>query len=273
MPKVSALLATYERGDILMKAVESLREQSLIDWELIIVDDSAGSGTAEAVKKFSSDARIRYFHREKKGSIANASNFGVARATGEYIAILDDDDWWIDSKKLEKQIAFLDSHPDYVGCGGGIVAMNAEGRELFKTLKPKEDKDIRRRALYANPMANSTTIFRRATAAQAGNYDESLKQFADWDFWLKVGTVGKLYNFPEYFTAYTMWEKGASFSKQREISQSAWKIVLRYKRKYPRFLHGVAFAASYWVYARLPQVLKKFLNAPLSRLKKFLFSN
>lgn len=272
MPKVSALLTTCDRGGVLIKAVESLHAQSLSDWELIIVDDSANSETAEAVKQFSSDARIKYFHREKKGSIANASNFGLARATGEYVAILDDDDWWIDQKKLEKQIAFLETHPEYAGCGGGIVAVNPEGKELFKTLKPREDADIRNRALYANPMANSTTVFRRAAAEKAGNYDETLKQFADWDFWLKLGTVGKLYNFPEYFTSYMVWERGASFSKQRESAQAAFRIVKRHKGEYPGYLRGLCFACSYWMYAHLPAWLKKFLNTPLSRLKKALFS-
>ncbi|MBM3256773.1 MAG: glycosyltransferase [Candidatus Liptonbacteria bacterium] len=272
MPKVSGLLVTCERGDIFTKSIESLLAQTVTDWELIIVDDSAGNETAEAVKRFSTDSRIKYFHRETKGSIANASNFGLAKATGEYVAILDDDDWWIDSKKLGKQLAFLDAHRDYVGCGGGIVAMNPEGKELFKTLKPEADEAIRSRALYANPMANSTTVFRRSVATQVGNYDTSLRQFADWDFWLKLGLRGKLYNFPEYFTAYTMWEKGASFAKQKESARAAFRIVYRYKEKYPGYLKGTAFAILYSIYAHLPTTLKKFLNTPLSRLKKALFS-
>jgi len=249
-----------------------------------VVDDSADNATADATKPLcAADARIRYMHRLVRGTIAQASNAGMREAKGEYVAILDDDDRWLDVKKLEKQIAFLDAHADYVGCGGGIVAVDAAGAEKFRTFKPETDEAIRRRALYANPMANATTMFRREAAVRAGPhtvpdgvgvgpYDETIQQFADWDFWLKLGTMGKLCNFPEYFTTYTMWEQGSSFSKQREAARAAFRIVHRYRRQYPRYLFGLGFAVAYFTYAYVPAWLKKFLNAPLSRLKKALFS-
>jgi len=58
------------------------------------------------------DSRIRYFHRAIPGNIAEASNFGLANARGEYIAVLDDDDYWARPDKLSKQTDFLDRHPD-----------------------------------------------------------------------------------------------------------------------------------------------------------------
>ncbi len=271
MPKVSVLLVTVNRGNILLKAIESLYTQTFQEWELIVVDDSQDKKTEEAIKKFANDPRIRYFHRLQKGSIANASNFGIAHAQGEYIAILDDDDWWLDVQKLEKQLSFLSKNQEYVGCGGGIVVVDAKDEELFRAVKPEKDEAIRRRALYANPMANSTTLFRRATGEKIGNYDETLSQFADWDFWLKIGLRGKLYNFPEYFTAYAMWEQGSSFSKQREASKNTWRIIARYREYYPGYTRAILFAISYGMYACFPKSVKQFLNTPLSRFKKFLF--
>jgi glycosyltransferase involved in cell wall biosynthesis len=272
-PKVSILLVTCERPQYIGRAIASAQTQSFKDWEMVVVDDSKGDETAKVVEGYAAkDARIRYIHRPARGTIAQASNAGLKEARGEYVAILDDDDRWLDVEKLRKQIAFLDEHRDYVGCGGGIVAVDAAGAEKFCALKPQTDEGIRRRALYANPMANATTMFRREAAEQAGRYDESLRQFADWDFWLKLGLYGKLRNFPEYFTTYTMWERGASFSKQREAARAAFRIVHRYRGKYPGYLMGLCFATSYAAYAYLPERLKKFLNAPLSRLKKALFS-
>ncbi len=272
-PKVTVLIVTYNRPKLIGKAIESALTQTLGEWELLIVDDSADNATAESVAPYcAADARIRYIHRTVRGTIAQASNAGLKEAKGEYVAILDDDDRWLDEKKLEKQVAFLDTHADYVGCGGGIVAVDAAGAEKFRTLKPLTDEAIRRRALYANPMANATTMFRREAAVRAGIYDETIRQFADWDFWLKLGLCGKLCNFPEYFTTYTMWEQGSSFSKQREAARAAFRIVHRYRRQYPRYLLGLGFAVSYFAYAYVPAWLKRFLNAPLSRLKKALFS-
>jgi len=121
-------------------------------------------------------------------------------------------------------------------------------------------------------MANSTTLFRRATAERLGNYDETMLQFADWDFWLKMGLAGKLYNFPEHFAAYRMWEGGMSFAKQRENARSAFRIVRRYTGRYPRTALGCLSAVAYATYAYLPAFIKRFLNPALSRLKKFLFA-
>jgi glycosyltransferase involved in cell wall biosynthesis len=268
-PKVSILLVTYKRPQFIEGAIKSALAQNFTDWEIIISDDSEDNNTEEVVKKFADDKRIHYFHRTVKGTIANSSNFALSNATGEYVAVLDDDDWWIDDKKLEKQIAFLDSHPDYIGCGGGFIIANEQGVEQSKILKPETDEAIRHVALYANPLANSTTMFRRV---EAGMYDETIRQFADWDFWLKLGKMGKLYNFPEYFLAYRMWAHGASFTHQKENAGWGRKIVLRYKNDYPGFWKAIIIANLYLAYASFPEAIRRNLNGFLSRLKKSLFS-
>lgn len=272
-PRVSILLITYNRPQFVGGAILSAQKQSYQDWELIIVDDSENNAVEDEVKKFEPrEPRIYYFHRPQKGTIANASNFGLKQGKGEYIAILDDDDWWTDPQKLEKQVAFLDSHLDYVGCGGGFVIINEKGEQTGKVLKPENDDVIRRVALSANPMANATTMFRRETARAIGDYDESLKQFADLDFWLSMGTKGKLYNFPEYFLAYRMWASGASFKHQKQNADSGRRIVLKHKDEYPGFWRAITLTSIYVVYARFPSFVRRPLNGFLSRLKKSLFS-
>ncbi len=278
-PRVSILLITYNRPQFVGGALESVQKQSFKDWELIIVDDSEHNAVAVEVKKYlpppgaqGGDARVAYFHRPQKGTIANASNFGLQKAQGEYIAILDDDDWWSDPDKLAKQVKFLDEHKDYVGCGGGFIVMDEHGNETGRVIKPETDEAIRRVALYANPMANATTMFRRAAAKAIGDYDESFKQFADLDFWLSMGTTGKLYNFPEYFLAYRMWASGASFKHQKENADSGRAIVMKHRHEYPGFWKAITLAVAYVVYARLPAFIRRMFNASLSRLKKSLFS-
>ena len=262
-------MATYNRSKFIGGAVKSVLDQSYEDWEIVVSDDSENTETELEFRKFSNDPRVRYFHRTTRGTIANSSNFALSQSKGEYVAILDDDDWWIDPKKLEKQVAFLDTHPDYIGCGGGFIMVNQEGENMGRVLKPETDQAIRRVALYANPMANSTTMFRRVPA---GPYDESVRQFADWDFWLKLGMLGKIYNFPEYFLAYRMWAGGASFSHQAENAKWGRAIVLRYRRQYPGFLKAITMANLYIAYARLPLGIRRWTNGFLSKLKKSIFS-
>jgi glycosyltransferase involved in cell wall biosynthesis len=272
-PKVSIILATYNRPQYVGRSIESALEQSFADFELLVICDSDSDGTRAAVAPYAAkDRRVRYIEIPRVGRIAPVSNVGLREARGEYVAILDDDDRWASRGKLAKQVRYLDSHPEVVGCGGGYVTVDADGKEKGKFMKPERDKQIRRNALVANPMANATTMYRRAAAAAAGNYDETMEEFADWDFWLKLGLRGKLYNFPEYFLYYRMWPQGSSFAKQRGAARSGLRIVWRYRRAYPRFLLALLQALAYATHAYLPAVVKRVTNPLLSRLKKRLFA-
>src|ERR1041384_6839314 len=204
-PKISILMLTYNRPRFIRRSIESVYRQSFQAWELIIVQDGNNPETAGLVKDWiAKDERIRYFPRGTVGSIAEASNAGLAIARGEYIAILDDDDAWRVVDKLAMQVDFLDRHPDYVGCGGGYVVIDAEEQEVDRFLKPESDDAVRARALLANPIVNSTGLFRRAVNGSPFLYDVAIRQFADWDFWLTLGTAGKLYNFPQYLVNYAL---------------------------------------------------------------------
>jgi len=272
-PKVSVLMATWNRAAYIGQAIQSVLEQTFKDWELIVVDDGSTDNTPSVVAGWmKKDKRIKYVKLSHIGRIAIVSNAGLRETSGEYIAILDDDDWWPDKEKLKKQIDFLDKNKDYVGCGGGFIVVDGEGKKKSRILKPESDGSIRKTALCANPVANSSTVFRKSAAAKIGFYDETMTQFADWDFWLRIGKLGKLYNFPEYFLCYRMWEEGSSFTHQKQNADSAARIVKRYKNDYPGFLKALCLAYLYQAYARLPVFIRRALNSSLSLLKKLIFS-
>ena len=272
-PKVTVLITTWNRAPLIGRAIESVQSQTFKDWEIIIVDDGSTDATERVVKEWQKkEPRIRYFKRPHVGRIAVVSNFGLKQARGEYIAILDDDDSWANEEKLKKQVEFLDKNSEYAGCGGGFIVIDKDGHEGGRFLKPERDEDIKKRALIANPMVNSTSLFRRKTAEKIGFYDETLPEFADWDFWLKMGLAGKLRNFQEYFAYYLMWGRGSSFSKQKGTAYSALKIVRRYKGKYPGFRTALIMSYLYYVYAKFPEGVKRFLNPVLSLSKKAIFS-
>lgn len=263
-------MATWNRSRFLGKGIQSVIGQSLKDWELIVVNDGSTDNTDEVMRGWQhKDARIKYVPIAHIGKIAAVSNAGLRAANGEFIAVLDDDDWWIDPKKLEKQVAFLRAHPDYAACGSGFVMVDEAGKETGRVRKPEKDDAIRATALSANPVANSTAMFRRSLGVF---YDESMRQFADWDFWLTVGKKGKLYNFPEYFLAYRMWEKSASFMYQKINVNAAFRIIKKHKGEYPGFTKAFFLTSLYWCYARLPLFIRRNLNAALSRIKKRIFS-
>jgi hypothetical protein len=219
------------------------------------------------------DSRIHYFQRIIPGNIAEASNFGLAHARGEYIAVLDDDDYWACPNKLSIQTNFLDRRLDYCCCGGGVIEVDPMGQEQMRYLKPEHDVKIKRRALMANPLAHSTTLYRRAPALRIGGYDQTLAGFQDWDLWLKLGKIGKLYNFPDYFLYYRVWEGSGSFHQSKRNTESALRITRRHRHDYDGFPMAFSLALLYHGYAHLPIEVQRVSYSSLSRLKKAIFSH
>lgn len=266
-------MLTFNRAEWIGRAIESIREQKFQSWELIVVHDGPNEVIPKLMNEWvARDARIRYFRRIEPGNIAEATNYGLAQARGEYIAILDDDDRWAQPEKLEKQVRFLDENKDYVVCGGGVIVVDPQGNQTLKYFKPEKDDEIKRFALLANPIAHSTAMYRREAVLQIGGYDETLPGFQDWDVWLKLGKLGKLYNFQEYFLHYSIWEGGGSFQQQKKNTHSALRIVWRHRAKYRGFVPAFGMAFAYHAYAHLPVAVKKASFSYLSRLKKNLFS-
>src|SRR3989344_2003517 len=182
VPKVSILMATYNRAKLIDAAVESARKQSFKDWELIIADDGSVDNTPEVVAGWlKKEPRIVYTRTETNVGISKNYNRGLRMAKGEYVAMLDDDDIWSDTEKLKKQVEFLNKNPDYVGCGAGVIVIDGKGKETYRYLKPETDEAIREKMLFGNPLANSTTMFRREAGEKVGWYDESTRYFGDRD--------------------------------------------------------------------------------------------
>ena len=213
------------------------------------------------------------FRRIVPGNIAEASNFGLAHARGEYIAILDDDDYWACPDKLSIQTDFLDRRPDYCCCGGGVIVVDTAGLEQMRYLKPEHDEQIKRRALIANPLAHSATLYRCQPALQMGGYDQTLDGFQDWDLWLRLGKRGKLYNFPDYFLYYRVWRGSGSFQQSKRNTESAMQITRRHRRDYAGFPAAFTLALLYHGYAHLPVGVQQVSYSFLSRLKKIIFSH
>jgi glycosyltransferase involved in cell wall biosynthesis len=267
-------MLTYNRPQLIGRAIESVIEQDFTDWELLVVQDGINEFTTRTMTKWTQcDPRIRYLRRDKGGNIADATNYGLAQARGEYVAILDDDDYWARADKLSRQVRFLDEHPDHVGCGGGVIVVDREGCEQMRYLKPERDEEIHKRALSANPLVHGTGVYRIEALRQCGLYDARLEGFQDWDVWLKLGQKGKLYNFPDYLLAYRIWHGSGSFHSSKGNTRSAIRIVKRHRGKYPGFLQGLMLAYLYHFYNHLPDALRRATYSFLSRAKKSLFSS
>ena len=262
-------MGTYNRAHMLEATLKSIQQQIFTDWELIITDDGSKDNTVSVVEKLKEgESRITFLRSEVNQGISKNYNMGFAVARGEYIAMIDDDDPWLDPEKLGKQIQFLDSHKDFVGCGGGVVVIDEHGKEKYRYLKPETDAEIRKYMLYSNPMANSTTLFRLEAAKKVDLYDSSIRYAGDRDFWLKMGLVGKLYNFPEYFSYYTMTGNNTSIAKIKPHLKTALIVMKRYKYDYPNYYSALLMNELQYAYAFLPEGFRRMIHQSMARLKR-----
>lgn len=136
-PKVSVSLITYNQEKYVRQALDSiLMQQVNFDYEVIVGDDCSPDNTRAIIKEYRAkhpDKIKTIFHQEKPGGIPGKINFvsTIHEAKGEYVAMLDGDDYWTDPLKLQRQVDFLDSHPEYSLCfhNSRLVFEGVEGKD------------------------------------------------------------------------------------------------------------------------------------------------
>jgi len=111
MPLVSVILPTYNRADTIGRAIDSVVNQTLSDWELIVVDDGSTDNSTELIlERYSREPRLKLIRQENQG-VSGARNTGLRASAGKYIAFLDSDDEYL-PHHLELESAFLEAHPE-----------------------------------------------------------------------------------------------------------------------------------------------------------------
>lgn len=233
MPKISINILTKDRAELLKKALLSVLGQSFKDYEVVAVND----GSADETEKILKDYKISKFQNLK--IITHSTSLGITASrqeallvsSGEYIAILDDDDEWIDAEKLSKQVKYLDEHKKCVLIGGGIEIADSEKRTA-KKIRPQTDEKIRKTMLFRNNFFTSTVMFRKDIAKMVGGFVKDKIDLAeDYDLWLRMGKIGKMFNFKEPFTLYAK----PSYNKEKLnlFLRKQLQLIGRYKNYYP----------------------------------------
>ena len=190
---------------MLKEAIDSILIQTYNDFELIIVDDGSNISIESTVRSISVDKRISFFRISHSG-LGAALNYGIENAHGEYIARLDDDDVML-PERLEKQVAFLNKHPE-VSCVGTWFYDKVGKKCLHHRAYPIEHKKLVEDLLGLHwGLAHTTVMLRKKAFDKVGGYRIS-GGGQDLDLFLQLGTVGKLANVNEYLTCYTMSANG-----------------------------------------------------------------
>lgn len=184
-PTVSVVMPTYNRANLLPRAIESILHQTFRDFELIIVDDGSTDHSKEVLQSYADlDDRIIVLYNSENKGISYSRNRGNNAARGKYIAIMDSDDISL-PKRLEKSVDFLEKHPD-------ITAVNST---YTKTSSPKTNNWVPKKRLdilmnLGNYFTHLALVRRDFIEQHNIHYDEAFISSEDYDFWRQVIFAG-----------------------------------------------------------------------------------
>lgn len=200
MPTVSVIIPTYNRSQYIIETLESVFEQSYSDYEIVVINDGSTDDTEQILTTHISSGSIRYFYQDNQGESA-ARNHGIRVAQGKYIAFLDSDDLILPTK-LEKQVDFLENHPEIGFVHSNFVRFNDRGDELGL----RETSHLTG-WVYPEYLLNwsvllppSTVMVRADVLSEVGGFLVGMRWGPDLDMWRRITKNYPIGAIPEALT-------------------------------------------------------------------------
>jgi glycosyltransferase involved in cell wall biosynthesis len=184
--EVSVIIPTYNRRDLLPRAIDSVLAQTHRVDEIIVVDDGSTDGTADMLQARYGE-RVKHVWQSNAG-VSAARNHGLRLARGRYLALLDSDDEWL-PEKTALQMAFLESRPDFgmVVCDVERIDGDYRHIDVFHRREVIREDGWALRWLLHNPaLIPASVMLRRQVVDQLGGFDEALRTAEDLEFHLRV---------------------------------------------------------------------------------------
>jgi len=221
--KVSIILTSYNHEKYLREAIDSALKQTYSNFELIIGDDASTDKSWEIIQSIN-DSRVHTFnHLVTKRGIINTA-LSSRKNLGEYIAIHHSDDIW-EPQKLEKQVAFLDSHPDVGAVFTKVKLINEGGSPLENPNHPYHivfNKPNRTRFEWlnhffyiGNALCHPSVLIRRACYEEVGVYRHGFAQLPDFDMWVRLCLKYEIHILPEKLIRFRIRDNEANTSGNR----------------------------------------------------------
>lgn len=226
MPRVTVYIPTYNYGRYIEKAIQSVLNQTMEDWELIVINDGSTDNTSEILKKYKDHPKIRIIEQENKG-LTVSNNIALRSSEGKYVMRLDADDY-LDENALLVLSNILDSksevglvYPDYY-----VIDEAGEVIEMVRRKKIGDEVE-----LLDLPAHGACTMFRKECLLQIKGYEESIECQDGYDVWLKFIQSFKPYNVNIPLFYYRQHSESLT-TKHQKILQTRKNIKRNFVKNY-----------------------------------------
>jgi glycosyltransferase involved in cell wall biosynthesis len=249
-PLVSVVIPVYNCERYLEVALDSIINQTYKNLEVIVIDDGSKDKSWKIMQAFAKkDKRVHAFRNKENLKIVGTLNFGVAQSKGKYIARMDGDDRReLDS--IEKQVIFMESHPDVVVVGGAIDVCDSKLRPINRRPYPETDAEVRSKLFRYSPFAHPA-IMLRASVLGPDPYQNNWAE--DYELYFRLGQKGKFANLNS--KVLNLRTHRASVSQSKLDYQEKLTLFLRLKAV---FEYGYMMSRSDKLYFAA-QLLSKYL--------------
>lgn len=228
MPEVSVIIPTFNRPELLQRALESLRIQTFRDFEAVVVND-AGVDVGDIVERFQSSFSVHYVTASKNGGLAAARNLALSHAKGSLIAYLDDDDLFLSEHlttlrtfwhAVPNQVVYTDAYrTSYYREAGGTL-------KVIKRKVPFSKSYSLETILVENLAPVNCFMHHRDCLQKAGLFDTGLHTHEDWDFWIRMGLNFPFAHLPKVTSDVSFIYGGGSMTATRLMSFERTRLLL-----------------------------------------------
>jgi glycosyltransferase involved in cell wall biosynthesis len=224
---VSVILPCYNCSKYIEEAILSIINQTYKNLEIIITDDCSTDNSLQIIENLAKiDNRIIVIKNRENLKLIKTLNNMIDMAHGKYIARMDGDDISL-PERIEKQTAFMESHPKYAVCGTNAWHINSKGYIIGKSNLPSGSKEIEQSKFCLCPFYHSSVIIKTNIIKQR-KYNAKFVHTEDYELWLSVLRENKGINLTEKLLKYRKHHESITFSHKAAIEKSLAMIFSEY---------------------------------------------
>ena len=226
-PSVSICIPAFRAKAYIATALESIRSQVFTDWELIVTEDGSDDGTKQFVRTFKTEVPqpVYWQRNERNRGLPATRNSGIAAARGEYIALLDADDYWTSEHVDTLRSTLIETAADIAHSGS--VLFNSESGQILEIRAPTSDA-MRNfpRSLYdgAYVIQPSSVMVRRELLNRVDGFNQSFRYVEDREMWLRCARAGAKFSFSGKNTCFYRKHRAALSTHAAEMAVASARV-------------------------------------------------
>lgn len=215
-PKISVLIPSYNHEPYIKQCIDSVLNQTFEDIEILIGDDCSTDNSKEIINSYTDPRIKKFFYSANCGGSENLNKL-ITFANGDYIAVLNSDDYW-EPTKLEKQFKFLENNKKYAACFTWVQYIDKHGKKTFpeNNVFIQENKTQAEWLKYffekGNCLCHPSILIRKEIYDEIGKYNVRCRQLPDFILWIKVVQKYPIYIMPEPLINFRWLDEGKNTS-------------------------------------------------------------